>query len=72
MVATLVKRHPYGFHLRIGLERVSTHFAAEPALLVAAKGRGTVKAVIGVDPDGAGFDPLRQSMSHGDVPCPDG
>src|SRR5208337_1389529 len=68
----LVKRHPNGFHLRIGLERMGTHFAAEPALLVAAKGRSTVKTVIGVDPDGAGFNPLRQSMSHGDVPCPDG
>src|SRR4029453_8892606 len=45
--------YPHGFELRVVIERMEAHLAAESALLVAAEGGGAVVHVVGVDPDGA-------------------
>src|SRR5262245_63518936 len=67
-----VQVHPDGFHLRIVLERVRAHFAAEAARLVAAEGGRGVVHVVGVDPDGARLELPRYVVRLLDVARPDG
>src|SRR5688500_7814009 len=52
-----VQIDPDTLDLRVVLECVGAHLAAEAALLVAAEGRGCVADVIGVHPDRAGLRP---------------
>src|SRR5213594_4106029 len=49
---SLIQIHPDALHLRVVLERVHAHLAAEAALLVTAERRGRVVDIVRVDPDG--------------------
>jgi hypothetical protein len=51
-----VQVHPDALDLRVVLERVGRHLAAEAAGLVAAERRGGVVDVVGVDPDRPGLE----------------
>src|SRR5574337_1415357 len=66
-----IQIHPYALYLRVVLERVDAHLAAEPAGLVAAERRRRVVDVVGVDPDRAGLEPARREVRFLDVTRPD-
>ncbi len=63
----LIQVHPDALHLRVVLERVHAHLAAEAALLVAAERRRGVVDVVGVDPDRAGLELARDVVRLLDV-----
>ena len=67
----MIEIHPDALHLRVVLERVHAHLAAEAALLVAAERRRRVVDVVGVDPDRAGLELARDVVRLLDVLRPD-
>src|SRR5262245_50189027 len=66
----LIQIYPDTLHLRVVLERVHAHLAAEAALFVAAKRRSGVVDVVRVDPDCARLQLARDVMRLLDVPGP--
>src|SRR6476646_7987026 len=67
----LRKIDPYRLDLRVVVERVHAHLAADATLFVAAKGRGRVVDVVSVDPDRAGLKFGRDVVRLLDVARPD-
>src|SRR6266702_3521428 len=70
-VKTELQRNPNGFDLRIRLEGVLAHLAAEAALLVTAERSSAVEAIVGIDPHDSGLDRPRQAMRAPHVASPD-
>src|SRR5258708_789387 len=58
-------------HLRIEFQRIMSHFAAPPGLLVASEGQRRVEDVVAVDPDRAGPQLRGDTMRLADVARPD-
>src|SRR5262245_24055106 len=62
--------NPNTLDLRVEVKRMTVHFSPITGLLVAAKRRGRIKHIEGIDPNHASFDLAREAMGSGDVPGP--
>src|SRR4029453_11043513 len=67
----LVQLHPDTLDLRVVLEGMGAHFTPESALFVAAKWRGGIIHIVGVNPDRPRLKLAGDVVGLLDVACPD-